>query len=272
MLSANFEDLERTIEIVAFPKSYEKYRDLLVDDALLCITAKVDRSNRNDTIQLMLESARPLEAAPKREPSPDDLPLDGPDEPAYVGAMYASNEAAQNNGFHANGHASGTHGMATNGYTNGTNGANGAYTHGAANMSASQETPGAPEPTKGPPPGSDQPLSVIRSRTKVSANGNNGNGHSNGNGHDHSNGGGYEPLHHTLRLYLARSNDYDADVRLMQHVHDVLCQSEGDDAVLIHIPNGSATVVLQHGHAVRCEDGLLSTLRDVLGTECVVVE
>lgn len=142
-------------------------------------------------------------------------------------------------------------------------------------MSASQDAPGAPESDKpahqGPPPGSDQPISVIRSRTKISANGN-GNGHSNGNGNDHSNGGGYEALHHTLRLYLARSNDYDADVRLMQHVHDVLCQSEGDDAVLIHIPNGSAMVVLKHGHAVRCEDGLLSTLRDVLGAECVVVE
>ncbi len=242
MLVATFEDQDLlTIELVAFPKSYEKYRELLQDDALLRITAKVDRGKRDDTIQLLLDSAEPLEAAKQASPNQEaplamdfdqltDAPNDAPpiDIPtAHVSQPLAAMESAPH-----------------------------------AEVSAPE--PAAPAPAA---PSNGQPLSAIRARTKVGANGND---HS--NGHSNGNGGGYEPLHHTLRLFLARTEDYDADVRLMQHVHDVLCQSEGDDSVLIHIPNGSTTVVLQHGQAVRCDDGLLHALRDVLGTECVVVE
>ncbi len=54
MLVAMFEDIEAAIEVVVFPKSYEKYRDLLVDDALLRMVAKVDKSRRDDKMQLML--------------------------------------------------------------------------------------------------------------------------------------------------------------------------------------------------------------------------
>ncbi|HEX5691029.1 MAG TPA: OB-fold nucleic acid binding domain-containing protein, partial [Roseiflexaceae bacterium] len=55
MLVATFEDLESSIELVAFPKTSEKYREVLQDDALLCVTAKVDKSRRDDTLQLLLE-------------------------------------------------------------------------------------------------------------------------------------------------------------------------------------------------------------------------
>lgn len=71
MLVANLEDLTGSIEIVVFPKVLAKCADLLQNDAVVRITAKVD--NRRDTPQLVVEhvetpasvdqtaSAQPLE-------------------------------------------------------------------------------------------------------------------------------------------------------------------------------------------------------------------
>ena len=63
MLVAMLEDLESSIELVAFPKSCEKYRELLQEDALLRVTAKVDKSRRDESLQLMLENAAALDPA-----------------------------------------------------------------------------------------------------------------------------------------------------------------------------------------------------------------
>ncbi|HEV2527926.1 MAG TPA: DNA polymerase III subunit alpha [Thermomicrobiales bacterium] len=49
------EDLSATAEIVAFPSSYEQYSGLLVEGAILDISAKVDV--RNDQVQFICESA-----------------------------------------------------------------------------------------------------------------------------------------------------------------------------------------------------------------------
>ena len=55
-------------------------------------------------------------------------------------------------------------------------------------------------------------------------------------------------------------------------VDRVLRQSSGEDAVFIHMPNGVGTVLLKPRHKVRCDDLLLGALREVLGTESVVME
>jgi DNA polymerase-3 subunit alpha len=129
--------------------------------------------------------------------------------------------------------------------------------------------------TAGPPPEPEGPISIIKTRVKVGAN---GNGNGNGNGHGNGNGNGYAsappaPVStHSLRLYLPRTDDFDADVRLMQTVDRVLRQSAGEDPVIIHMPNGVGMVLLQPRHKVRCDDGLLGALRDVLGSESVIVE
>jgi len=79
MLVAMLEDLESSIELVAFPKSYEKYRELLQEDALLRVSAKVDKSRRDDTLQLMLESAAALDltagGSANKVPQPPALEL-----------------------------------------------------------------------------------------------------------------------------------------------------------------------------------------------------
>ena len=58
----------------------------------------------------------------------------------------------------------------------------------------------------------------------------------------------------------------------MQTVDRVLRQSVGEDAVFIHMPNAVGTVLLKPRHTVRCDDMLLGALRDVLGSESVVME
>ena len=107
----------------------------------------------------------------------------------------------------------------------------------------------------------------------------NGGGNGNGNGHSNGNGSGYtvapppEPeSSQALRLFLPRTDDFDADVRLMQTVDRVLRQSSGEDAVFIHMPNAVGTVLLKPRHKVRCDDMLLGALREVLGSESVVME
>jgi len=239
MLVAMLEDIEAAIEIVAFPKSYDKYRELLVDDALLRVVAKVDKSRRDDSMQLLLESAAALDAAPAvgavREPH---TPA-----PEPVLAMDLEGIADQAPG-------------------------------GMANQGPPDDAPHPADLDVGPPlektvpatPAPEQPISIIRSRTKVGAN---GNGHGNGNGN--GNGAAHGPAQ-ALRLYFPRTPDFDADVRLMERVDRVLRQSQGDSEVIIHMPSAAGTVLLKPRHTVNCDDTLVGALHQVLGAQSVVVE
>jgi DNA polymerase-3 subunit alpha len=58
MFVGNFEDVTSSIEFVAFPKSYEKFKSLLHDDAVIRIIGKLDR--RNDGMQLMIDKVEPI--------------------------------------------------------------------------------------------------------------------------------------------------------------------------------------------------------------------
>ena len=241
MLVATLEDLEASVELVAFPKSFEKYRDLLQDDALLRVTAKVDK--RNESIQLLLESAEVLE--PVARPTadlPPQMDLEGqadsiPIVPDDAGLMAGPADDAPHPADLA-----------------------------ARVLGAAAAAGPAPDPAPAEPP-ADSPISVIRSRMKVGANGNgNGNGHSNANG-------SYPPPQagQQLRLYLPRTGDYDADVQRMHKIDRLLRQSAGDDSVFLHMPAGPNVVVLQPRHKVRCSAELIGALRGELGAESVVL-
>ena len=140
--------------------------------------------------------------------------------------------------------------------------------------SSASATP-ASQPSKSPEQTADShSISIIRPRVKVGASGNGG---GNGNGGGSSNGYTLAPppepeSNQALRLFLPRTDDFDADVRLMQTVDRVLRQSSGEDSVFIHMPNAVGTVLLKPRHKVRCDDLLLGALRDVLGSESVVIE
>jgi DNA polymerase-3 subunit alpha len=259
MLVAMLEDLESSIELVAFPKSYEKYRELLQEDALLRVSAKVDKSRRDESLQLMLENAAALEpalvgatSALAPEPPPQmDLEGQGDDIPIEPGPamMIAPNDDAP--------HPAEMPGQLSNN-----------------NLTSLpiQAAPQSDKPVEMPDDG--QLISIIRPRVKVGANGNgNGNGNGNSGGNSYTVAPPPDPAStHSLRLFLPRTDDFDADVRLMQTVDRVLRQSSGDDPVFIHMPNAVGTVLLKPRHKVRCDDVLLGALRDVLGSESVVME
>jgi DNA polymerase III subunit alpha len=61
MLVAELEDLTGKIELVAFPKVLARCGDLLIDDAVVKISAKID--NRRDTVQLLVEHCEAVQAA-----------------------------------------------------------------------------------------------------------------------------------------------------------------------------------------------------------------
>jgi DNA polymerase-3 subunit alpha len=108
-------------------------------------------------------------------------------------------------------------------------------------------------------------ISIIRSRVKAGGNGN-------GNGNSSTLPTAPPPSRQSLRLYLPRSHDFDADVRLMQMVDRVLRQNSGEDHVIIHMPNAVGTVLLKPRHTVRCSTELVGALQQVLGQDSVVVD
>ncbi len=60
MLVANLEDLSGTISIVVFPKSYEKYSQLLNEDSVIVIKGKMNRDARTEELNIVVESVEPL--------------------------------------------------------------------------------------------------------------------------------------------------------------------------------------------------------------------
>lgn len=61
MLTAQVEDLEGSIEMVAFPKVYEKYSDFWTDDNVVAISGKIE--NRRDALQLVCDAVAPYTEA-----------------------------------------------------------------------------------------------------------------------------------------------------------------------------------------------------------------
>lgn len=235
MAVATLEDLESSIEVVAFPKTFEKYQDLFQDDALIRVTAKVDTGRSGDMLQLMLETIEPLESATQKDNEATaamSMDLDGvtdsvPDDVVPHPTLPTNDTPTPTNGTHS------------------------------------------AQPTNGSEQGSSAaPVNVIRSRVKVAAHAN-GNGHENGNGHS-------EPApvasKNTLRLYFHRSDNFDTDIRRMQEIDQVLRQYEGDDDVVIHVPNGVGIVLLKTHVGVRCNDTLVGSLAQMLGDDRVIVE
>lgn len=221
MLVAALEDEhEELIELVAFPKTYEKYRDVLLQDALLTVKAKV--GERNGAIQLELESAAQLDLSAATPPPPTpEMDLEG----------LADDERAV--------------------------------------------APGAPEPAAPvdtPPPPIAAPVSIIKPRAAAAR----PQPVAPQNGHGHDNrapyANGEQTPGRTMRLHFQRSPDQEADIKLMQHIYDLLRGRAGADQVVIHVEAAERRVLLRMRQTVACDDGLLGELRGALGAECVTLE
>ncbi|EFO81427.1 DNA polymerase III, alpha subunit [Oscillochloris trichoides DG-6] len=244
MLVGVVDDATGTIEMVVFPKVLSKSGDLLQNDAVVKLAAKVD--NRRDTPQLVVESVEAVDVDSAPGAVAVEMDLDG-------------------------------------------------VTEHLEEPTPMEETPMVAPPriersvAEAPVAAPATPISVIPHREAVTLKSNgNGNGHSNGNGKaapknpqrsapipataESSSSATPSFSGRTLRIRLPRTSDRDADVRLMQDVHNVLLTSSGMDRVRLYMPNGVGIVVLESAHTVDCTPNLLADLRDVLGSDWVRVE
>lgn len=237
MLVAALEDEnEDVVELVAFPRVYEKYRDLLRQDALVIVQAKVDE--RNGAMQLVLESAMLLDLS-EAEPPPatPEMDLEGLADEGDQSASVAPEEPD-----------------APTAPADAT----------PAPAAASTRSTSAPPPIT-------TPISIIKphasSRSRPAA-------APNGNGHNHHAPATNGSTAHgrTMRLRFHRSANQEADIQLMQHVYDLLRGRDGADQVVIQLDTVDRRVLLRMRQTVACDDGLIDALRGVLGAECVVVE
>jgi DNA polymerase-3 subunit alpha len=255
MVVAALEDEhEDVVELVAFPKACEKYRDLLRQDALLVVQAKVDE--RNGVVQLVLEQAAHLDlsaAAPPPEAPEMDLEGLAEEDDSSVSPESVPHATVPDEAAHS---------------TAPSVPATAAATPSESTLAEVGST--SPSPTPAAPPVTT-PISIIKphatSRPRPSA-------APNGNGHDHhppqTNGGSAQGR--TMRLRFRRTGDHDSDIRLMQHIYDLLRGRDGSDQVVIQLDTADRRVLLRMRRTITCDEGLIGALRDTLGPECVSVE
>ena len=80
MLAVQIEDLVGGLEVVVFPKTYERTRDVWETDAIVVVEGKVDA--KDERKKLLCEKAERF-TVPEGEPPP-------PEEPAMVGVVYGA--------------------------------------------------------------------------------------------------------------------------------------------------------------------------------------
>jgi DNA polymerase-3 subunit alpha len=256
MLVATVEDIDGTIELVAFPKTLDKFADKLRDEALLTLTAKVD--NRRDQLQLVLDAVDevPLAGTLPAAPAPQAQPLEFATGAELGEGLLLGEEATDSALIAAS----------------------------VADMLFVEQAPvpsaqvPAPQAEEGPSAGSSDtppplpvnpaaPLNVIPTRARVQL----------------PNKAANEPATEapgapqpsfsavTLHIYLPRSEDFDADVRQMQEIDVLLRGSAGSDQVALYIPNGIGVVRLRPHWGVSCSPALVDELRGLIGAERVSV-
>ncbi|PDW04280.1 DNA polymerase III subunit alpha [Candidatus Viridilinea mediisalina] len=232
MVVANLEDQTGTIELVIFPKLVAKSGDLLQNDVAVRLKAKVE--NRRDTTQLVVDALEAVVAGTLPPP-----------------AAVASEMDLEEMGEQLE----------------------------ATALPAAQPEPEVAAATTAPSPAA-APIRMPRAKAQVKV----GNGKSetpapaaSSPPSTYSNGGyqASEPAPFSgrvLRLYLPRTEDYEADIQRMQEVYNILRSSDGPDRVTLYLPNGVGTVVLQSQYTVSVSAGLLAGLEQLLGTGRVIAE
>lgn len=65
MMVANIEDLSGAIPLVVFPKSFEKYSGILLEDAIVVVKGRMNRDARTEELNVVAESVEPLEEMEK---------------------------------------------------------------------------------------------------------------------------------------------------------------------------------------------------------------
>ena len=283
MLVGKIEDLEGEIEFVAFPKTYEQYSELLKDDEIAVITAKVD--DRRDSLQLMLDSVAKFEASANSQavaanvrampmiaiPTPvldapdfgdDDAPL--PDEPGEEFYDFADGDAMKpvvrevaspiiqpvtsvnGNGHHAVSNGNGHAAEKTNGNGHGSNGNGNGHANGN----------GATTPA----------ISIVpRPRRKVTLP---QSAETNGNGATPTVAA---PRFH-LHVYLPRTGNNNDDILRWREIDSVLRTHEGDQPITVYLPHSIGQVMFEPGYKINPLESLVHNLQAIIGSDSVMLE
>jgi DNA polymerase-3 subunit alpha len=277
MLLAQVEDLDGSIEMVAFPKVYEKHADFWQEDAIVAITAKVEY--RRETLQLVCESvsdyteisaATPVEAQPIAsdfEHIPDYLDnAPPPDDPAWEAVSMPSDELL--NTAHSDGATNGhgkhqTNGHSANGSNGHTNGASNGHTNGASNGTVMNGMDNEAQAQ----PAANTPITVVRPRQRITIA---------KKSEPQGNTDGTEQVpsgpQYTLHIRLPRTDNYVSDLRCMQEVARHLQQYRGDHKVMLHLPKEDMIVLLEPMERINPAQELVTQLNELLGEGSVEVE
>ncbi|GAC1519320.1 MAG: hypothetical protein NVS2B7_40270 [Herpetosiphon sp.] len=291
MLSGLFEDLEATIEVVAFPRIYDKFGPLLQDDAIVALTAKVD--HRREALQLIIDSVVPYTEAPALPAPANEQPWvyvpaeatgfeedDGGvvDDDAWRSmpslVIGSTDDAPMVEAVPVNGRPSGQPAIPINSLPTGEESAI-ATPRGV--QSAAPEQPSAPVRmvaersalASGDGEGSGPPkapvVTVMRPRQRITI-------AKQDKGSDEQAAQQASGPRVHLRVRLTRTGDDDVDTRCMQEVHRWLCRFPGEYPVRLHVPKEANEIVLESGRRIKPDPALIDHLSALLGAGSVALE
>jgi DNA polymerase-3 subunit alpha len=269
MLIAMVEDLDSSIEMVAFPKVYEKFASFWQDDNIVAITAKVE--HRRDSLQLVCESVSAytevIAAAPVEAPVyagfadgglayDDDAPP--PDDPAWTSLDVLATVASvppQPTASNGNGHGDAGRERVDNGHARAGNG----HASNGAQMETESHRPAGPAA----PTSAAQPMTIIKPRQRITI-----------AKRSEPEPNAPEPIgpQQVLHIQFQRTENDRADVRRMQEVARHLERFRGDQRVLLYVPKDDLMVVLEATEGVTPSQELIMLLSELLGAEAVRVD
>ncbi len=300
MLSAQFEDLEGTIDIVAFPRAYEKFLEFWTDDNIVALTGKIDQ--RRDTLQLIVDSVAPLSAstvsssanavaAPMLaesalaylpEPLVSDPDQDGMlvDDDSWRASLPVSLEAVTNPPPSAAPPAAPAPRPAPAREEPAPPVSHAAPAREEPVPSRAREELPAPRPAPAaparareepaappvPPAASAPPVTVLRPRQRITiAKKDEAPAPAAGGSAPSAASAPAPQLHITLR----RTGNDDEDIRCMQEVHKLLCRFDGHHKVMLYVPQDSNQVILESLRRANPSPELLDHLTALLGDGAV---
>jgi DNA polymerase-3 subunit alpha len=246
MFVGTFEDMEGTIECVAFPKVFEKFQSLLHADAIVRIIGKLDR--RNEGFQIIIDKVESLKLRDISMPTAEAPTLE-------------IDEAPMPDQLHD---APAPHNSAT------------PLPSQAQPVStppppvAAAPTQPAPKAVTPPPPAPRSDIIKTPQRTAQQPKSGNSAPAPVSNGHDT-----HGPSH-VLHIYFPIFDDHESAVQLMHEIYAVTehhrTSIDGDAVMMIHLPVQQREVILQMRGTLRDPFILSDTLKSTIGDEAVVLE
>jgi len=258
MLAVQLEDLVGSLELVVFPKTYERTRDVWEMDAIVVVEGRVDA--KDERKKLLCEKAERF-VIPEGEPPPPEEPVAAaygtPDEPLLVDDGELGPEEPDFDVWDEA--ATGRRGDGETwrrGDGEGTDGEG----------EAPAEPPRLSGGKQNPTPNTQHPTPATRDSAPMS----NGHTNGNGNGNGKKTANGRKPCH--LRIVLERKGADEDDVELLRQVWRLLSSWHGQDSYELCVATPHGRTCLRSEAAVTAFNTELDAgLKVLLGPNCLTV-